>query len=727
MARVNAVRNPDGMWVNSQVFREEALHYKKYGYYCADPSGSPDWVTYWTEQRRRCIQGYTVGGVKITGDHYNYLNFCPILKTEDTKSKKSRKINDFPDFWDGDYNYFWSREIARHGILDVGILSNQELESYYKAPTEEQAKYLALYFKKLNLAVEVKPDYLLGGWNIIVGKARRKGFSYKNASVAVNNYNCRPESLTIFGAYEKKFLYPKGIFTMANKYVNFLSENTAWVMPRDVINQPGKGHIKASYIEYQQGVPVEKGFKSEIMSISFKDDPDSARGKDAYDFIIEESGAFGTPGLLQNTLVAINDVVMDGDIKTGLITVFGTSGDMEGGTADYAEMFEKPASFGFMPFQNIWDEDSEDFECGFFHPYQWNLPGYYDEQGNSQIEAAISVEKKQRQYLLDKGATSAAIQKRMQEKPLGPKEAFGAVTLNNFPVLELKRQLEIVKAKNLHKVMGTPVELTYDYEAKRVKVKAILSGMANVIYRRKPDNLTLEGCPILYEYPCENPPKNVYRIGYDPYRQQFGSSLSAIYVYKPVIQGEATKNIIVAEYVGRPYDPDDVNYIASLFAMLYNTEVMYENEVTHVKDWFRKTKKLHLLAAQPDNVISANIKNSTVARVYGCHMNDKLKDAGEKYIKQWLTLVQDYDEFGNPIRTIDRIYSMGLLEELIAFNRKENFDRIMALMQVMFQDAESEMTKEHTRTSSGADKLKKFSEMMHNTGNVNKSRFRAFK
>jgi hypothetical protein len=69
MARVNAVRNPDGMWVNSQVFREEALHYKKYGYYCADPSGSPDWVTYWTEQIRRCIQGYTVGGVKITGDH----------------------------------------------------------------------------------------------------------------------------------------------------------------------------------------------------------------------------------------------------------------------------------------------------------------------------------------------------------------------------------------------------------------------------------------------------------------------------------------------------------------------------------------------------------------------------------------------------------------------------------------------------------------------------------
>ncbi|MDV7394520.1 hypothetical protein RZS08_24270, partial [Arthrospira platensis SPKY1] len=129
----------------------------------------------------------------------------------------------------------------------------------------------------------------------------------------------------------------------------------------------------------------------------------------------------------------------------------------------------------------------------------------------------------------------------------------------------------------------------------------------------------LEGTPVIYEYPCPNTPKNVYRIGYDPYRQQFGTSLSAIFVYKPVIQGEVTKNVIVAEYVGRPYDPDDVNYIAFMFADLYNTQVMHENEVTHVKDWFRKTKRLHYLAAQPDAVISANIKNSLVSRIYGCH------------------------------------------------------------------------------------------------------------
>lgn len=713
MSQVNAIRNPDGIWINTSAFREEALHFKKYGYYTADPWESPDWSRYWQEQRRRCVNGYSVGGVKITGDHYFYLNFCPIKKTEDTTVKKSRKVTDFGDFWDGDYNYFWAREIARHGIVD-GLGLNDDFEEYctLHQDSKEQAEQLSKYLRSLQLEVVIKPDYLLGGWNLIVGKSRRKGYSFKNAAVAVNNYLTRPGSLSIFGAYEKKFLYPKGIFTMAFNYVNFISQHTGWVYPRDVINQPGKGHIKASYVEYVNGVGTEKGFLSEIMSVSFKDDPDAARGKDAYDLIVEEAGAFGTPGLLKDTLVAINDVVMDGDIKTGLITVFGTSGDMEGGTADYADMHSKPAAYGFMPFQNIWDENSEDSECGFFHPIQWNMPGYYDKEGNSDQDTAVKAEKKQRKYLLDKGATSADIQKRMQEKPLGPQEAFGMVSINNFPVLELKRQLDIVNSKNLQLTKGTPVNMYWDSQTKRVKVLPILDGTANPIYRMKPDNLSLEGCPIIYEYPIDNAPKGLYKIGYDPYRQQFGSSLAAIYVYKAIAKGESTKRIIVAEYVGRPYETDDVNNYAKLFAELYNTQVMHENEVTHVKDWFRRRRLLHLLAAQPDAVISKNVKNSTVARIYGCHMNEKLKDAGEKYIKDWLTEVTDYDENGDPVRPIDRIYSVGLLEELIAYNRKGNFDRVMALMQVMFQDQEDMEGKTYEKKSKGTEKMKKFAELV---------------
>jgi hypothetical protein len=715
MSQLNSVRNPDGIWINTEVFREEARKFQKYGAYCLDPWGSPDWFSYWQEQRNRIINGYSVGGVKVTGDHYFYLNFCPILKVEDTTSKKSSKITDFPDFWDGDYNYFWAREIAFNGIVD-GLGVQTEFEEtcrvYAKTSTEAEAQKKALeeLFKGLQLEVRIEGDYLKGGYNLIVGKSRRKGYSYKNAAIAVKNYLCYPRALTIFAAYEKKFLYPKGIYTMASNYLNFINANTAWVYPKDVVDK--MDHVKASTIEYRNGVKVETGFLSEIMALTFKDNADAARGKDARDVIFEESGAFGTPGLLKSSYKATEDCVMAGDIKTGMITVFGTSGDMEGGTADYSEMHSNPLRFGMMPFQNIWDEDSSDMKCGFFHPINWNMEGYYDIQGNSDREGAKQVELANRKVLLDNGATSADIQQRMQEKPLGPFEAFGMVSTNNFPVLELKRQLEIVKAKNLHMIMGTPVKLFYDYEHKKVKAEPILDGTANVIYRQKPDNTSLEGCPVIYEYPAEVPQRGAYKIGYDPYRQAQGTSLAAILVYKSVIIGERTKRIIVAEYVGRPGEADDVNYIGRLFAELYNTTIMHENEVTHVKDYFRRRKQLHYLAYQPDEVIKKNVKNSRVNRLYGCHMNDQLKDAGEKYIKSWLLDVQDFDDEGFPIRALDQIYSIGLLEELIGYNRKGNFDRVMALMQVMFQDQEDLHGKEYEPKSKGNAKAKQLLDLM---------------
>lgn len=710
MSKVNSVRNPDGIWINSQVFRESALEFKKTGRYCSDPEGSPDWLSFWKEERRRFIHGHTVGGVKITGEHYTYLNYCPIRKAEDSNSKVTKKITDFPDFWDGDFNYFWVREIARKGILEPSNIGEEEKEAILELDSVDQAFKLKELFESLHLEVRIKTDYLRGGWNLIVGKSRRKGYSYKNAACAINNYLARPETLTILGAYEKKYLYPKGIFTMALSYLNFISKHTPFNYPRDFIDRPGSGHIRASTKTYKNGVAIEEGFMSEIMAVSFKDDPDSIRGKDGYDIIIDESGAFGSPGLLKNTLVAMDDVVKDGDLKTGMITVFGTSGDMEKGTADYSEMFNKPAAHGFLPFDNIWDEDSEDFECGFFHPIQSNMPGYYDSQGNSDTQAALDVEKRERKFLVSKGATTTDIQKRMQEKPTSPQEAFGFVSFNNFPVLEIKKRLDIVIAKNIQQIEGVPVELTYSNDT-GVEAKPILDSSANPIYKYKPDNLSLEGCPVIYEFPMQDPPKNAYKIGYDPYRQDKGTSLACVYVYKPKIKGEYKSMEIVAEYIGRPSEADDVTYIAKLFALLYNCQIMYENEVTHVKDYFRKKKELHFLAGQPDDVISKHIKKSTVSRVYGCHMNDKMKDAGEKYIKTWLTTVIDYDENDNAIRVLDRINSIGLLEELIKYNRKGNFDRIMALMQVMFQDEQDMEDTVYKNKSSSEDKMKQLVSM----------------
>ena len=706
---MSTVRDNSGKWLDTSVFRKAGETFMKNGYYCPDPYGSPAWYEFWKEERRRCLKGYEVDGHKITGNYYFYLNYCPIQKVDilNATGRRANKIKGFPDFWDGDYNYFWIREIARDGILEALHVPKEEQARINALPDEERFPILREYYDTLGLFFDPLPDQLDGGLDLILGKARRRGFSFKNASVAVCNFFHRPHSYTMLIAYEKKYLFPgkKTIFGKCKEYINFVNEHTAWKMPSDYINT--QQHIRASYKETKNGVDIEKGFMSEIEAISFKDNPDAGRGADAYDIIGEEVGAWGTPGGLKNTIAAMRSSSEAGMFKTGMMTMFGTSGDMEGGTVDFADLFRRPKANGFMSFKDRWGKFKEKVE-GFFFPKHMNTEGFYDENGNSDMEAAKQAELLTRKTLIDNGATSTEIQKRMQEEPLDSAEAFALVAANTFPVVELQAQLDKVIAMNLQAIKGTPVKL--HYVDGKITATPILDGSAKPITSFKDIPLDIQGCPIIYEFPAD-PPAGLYKIGYDPIRQEHGTSLAGIIVYKGTQVGSYTHDIPVAEYVGRYDDPDDIDRVAEMFADLFNTKVMYENEVTGVKNYFRRIKRLSLLALQPDTVISKNIKKSKVARVYGCHMNEQLKDAGERYVKSWLLTVLDYDENDNPVRVIDRIYSIRLLEELISYFRKGNFDLVSALFMCMFQVQEEVLGKEYGEEED-TPKSKKYRQLM---------------
>ncbi len=693
--KLSAVRNPDGLFINVNAFREEAMQFIKNGYYCPDPFESPAWIDYWTEQRRRMLHGYSSGGVKITGDHYFYLNFCPIKRVEDTQSMITKKIVSFPDFWDGDYNYFWARELARYGA--AGILHEDKRSQFYGLTDEQKVRVARQLFDKLQLELKVDDKNLQGGKNMIVGKSRRKGYSYKSGGIGAKNYYTKPMSLTIYTAYEKKYLYPGGLFTMSKNYTDFINANTGLAQPADKVNR--QDHIKASYEETVDGVVVEKGFKSEMVAYTMKDNPDALRGKDAEDIFFEESGAFGSPGLLQSAYAASVDCVKAGPVKTGMITLFGTSGDMEGGTYDYADMFSRPAAFDLFAVQNIWDKGMEQTACGFFHPITWNMEGgFYDAQGNSDVAKATAFELDERKTLISHGATSVEISKRMQEKPLGPAEAFSGVSLNTFPVIELKTQLAKVKALGLQRKKGTPVNLKR-MTHNTVKMIPITDGTEKPITSLHNLPIDQRGHFMVYEPPVPDAPPGMYKIGYDPIRQEQGSSLAGLVVYKSPHKNSVYKDCIVAEYIGRLPTPDDIDQLVLDISDLYNTKVMHENEVIGVKSFFRRKKRLNRLAAQPDGVISKNIKKSRVKRIFGCHMNTQLKSAGERYIKQWLLTVLDYDEDGKPVTPIDFIFSQRLLEELINYNNKGNFDLVSALMMCLFQVQEEELGKEYDEKS----------------------------
>ena len=70
-------------------------------------------------------------------------------------------------------------------------------------------------------------------------------------------------------------------------------------------------------------------------------------------------------------------------------------------------------------------------------------------------------------------------------------------------------------------------------------------------------------------------------------------------------------------------------------------------------------------------------------------MNERMKDAGEKFILRWLWTERGSNVDGEKVYNMDLIMSPALLEELIQYHRGGNFDRVMALMQVMFMVEET--------------------------------------
>ena len=715
---MSKIRYNNGKWKDTSVFRQEAIRFLEKGYYTDAPYGTPEWLEYWREQLKRCVEGYEVDGQKITGHHYCYLNFAQIQRVEysedeDDEDTLANKIVSFPDFWDGDYNFFWSLEIARNGICSKHSLVNStekerkewnELNRKMRKVNEDSEEYFSLKEKRdkisnivldrLGLFVKPHLDYLDGGHHFIVGKSRRKGYSFKNGLVVANIYNTIRDKLSLIGAYDKKFMAE----TMEKvwEFLNFFNEHTGFSKNRLVEK---KDFIKSGFIEEVNGVSVEKGYKSRIdASRTFKDNPDAMRGVDALFILLEEAGSFDN---LADSFNATVPSLTAGSKVTGLICIIGTSGDLQGGTRDYAEMFYNPLAYNIMPFINVWDEGAENTVCGFFHPVTWNMEGFYDKQGNSDLEGATQWENKLRKKILSNSANSSVLHKHMQEFPLCPADAFSMSSFSIFPVNELRNRLNRIQAQSLHIKRGMPVTLEYNEDKTKVVAKPDLSGKLEPIWSYKPKNNDLTGAVVIYEFPSDKAPKNFYKIGYDPYRQNEGTSLSAITVFKGWLRGEKTKYKIVAEYYGRPQNADMVNEIALKLAILYNTQIMVENEVTHPITYFERKRALQYLAVQPDRAISNSVKFSKVNRKFGCHMTDKIKEDCEKYTNNWL--IDGYeDDFGNILSTIDEIDCPGFIEELLIYNRKTNCDRLSSFFMCMMQLQEQELEKE---TSLQVDRL----------------------
>jgi hypothetical protein len=635
------------MLKNTNRVREAAITFLKTGNYTNTVPGTKEYYEFWDEEKKRCVYGYTVDKgsedeLHITGFNYFYLNYCPIDRAIDEilpdGTVQARRERTFPAFYDGDYLYFHEIDKAR--------ADNKHM---------------------------------------IVLKARRKGYSYKAGSMLARNYFFIRNSKNFVFAGQKEYLIGDGLLSKAWEFLSFIDDHTAWSQPRLRDREMSK---MSGYKKKVNGVDIEMGMKSQIIGVSLKDNPDKVRGKAGELVFFEEAGSF--PGLLKAWEVTM-PTMRQGSKTLGMMVAFGTGGTEGADFEAMEEIFYNPAAYDCMDYENIWDEGAMGTRCGYFIPIQRNLDGFIDPQGNSLMREAMDYEDKAREK--KKGAADAkSLDQYIAEHPYSPQEATLRVTANLFDVASLQEQYNKIKAHGLHSI-GTVGEL---YQSVEGSVKFRPNADKKAVTRfphRKEDSNT--GAIVIYETPYRNStgnvPVNLYVLCHDPYGQSQAAdstSLGASYVIKRPNNISQPDDMIVASYVGRPDTSDEYNRNLFMLADYYGCKIGFENDRGEIIPYAKRHRKMHKLQEEFEMLDKKELQSKKVKRQYGMHMTEGRKRQGEIYIRDWLNTPRSTDEEGKTLLNLHKIYDTAFLAELIKFNHKGNFDRVMSFMIGMFHTRE---------------------------------------
>ena len=628
---------------NTIKFSPAAEFFKKHKCYTLAPRGTTDYNSYWDQETERCLNGYTApDGDSITGYHYFYLNYSPIMKLKEVSytdrygniRTRRERILDFPRFWDYDYYYYNAIEQA-----------------------EDDGKHMAVL------------------------KSRQRGYSFKGASMLVRNYELIPGSKNFAVASEQKFLIGDGLLTKAWQIMDFIDKYTAWAKQRLVSTRMER--VAGYKITDEFGKQTEQGYMSSITGITLKNDPERIRGTRGKLVLWEEGGKF--PGLLDAWRIEQPSVETDDGVAFGLMIAFGTGGTEGSSFTGLKELFYKPEAYNVLAFPNIWDDNAEQTKCGFFVPSWSNLESfdengnyiYMDQDGNSLKEKAIENLIEQRNKIRDGGASQQSIDRFISERPIKPREAVLELGKNIFPRKLLLDQLTRLRTNTKLRNMKHIVDLNWDGNGQIIATEKKTGDITEYPLKKgdKP-----HGSIVIWEYPIKDPPFGLYIGGCDPYDHDdsFTNSLGSVFIFKRVKAGEAWTDVIVAEYSGRPDTAEEYYENVRKLLVFYNARLLFENERKGIYPYFTNKHCDYLLADQPDKIISEVFKDSKVQRRKGCHMTKAIRAYGEGLILEWL--LEEYEP-GHP--NVERIYSEPLIEELIENDGVKNVDRVIALCMVM--------------------------------------------
>lgn len=663
-----------GKFVNTELFNEAARTYQATGKYT---QFKVDSIPHRQFRRRECDRrrnGFSapcwqnpdgsIEDVWITGGHYNFLNYTRMERTDESSvivtehGATAKKIYSFPSFIDAQ---FWTWQIIE--------------------------------FCRRN------------GLHLIIDKTRRGGFSYIMAADSSNEVNLSKHKVVIHVAADNKYLIKQGgLSDFAVNNLKFFEEKTPF---KRGIYSPTTDSFKLGY-RMKNGVEADDSWSSSLLSVSANNNPDCAIGKDAVTIKVEELSTMQNFDEFMNVTEPTMTV---GTRTTGTLMAWGTA------TAANMQIFEQnfynPRAFGFMAFENVFDNDARNEVCGFFKSYAWGLEGEidgvkgFDEDGNSNLRIGLQLAARERVEKKNTAKTFAEYLNYLGQRALFPAESFSSASENIFSSEALNKFEDKLRVDNSYKFY-TDGELFEDgtkkiYFKSNARIRIENPDMKTYDYIQgvpRRGNEDPHGCIRVWFAPeyeetyigdrlIRSILPGTYVAVYDPVgidkdKKEITDrhSHNSIFVIEMPRERNGFKPKLCAAYYGRTERLEEADEKFYRLCKWYNcigTGLVEINRGETVSN-FRKWKATKYLGYEPLYVWDSAVKEK-VSTSYGYNIGSGPKKLdGLRLLKEFLYEVIGKNEFGEDIYVFERFLDYQTILELKKFNAEGNFDRISSLI-----------------------------------------------
>lgn len=663
-----------GKFVNTELFNEAARTYQATGRYT---QFKVDSIPHRQFRRRECDRrrnGFSapcwqnpdgsIEDIWITGGHYNFLNYTRMERTDESSvivtehGATAKKIYSFPSFIDAQ---FWTWQIIE--------------------------------FCRRN------------GLHLIIDKTRRGGFSYIMAADSSNEVNLSKHKVVIHVAADNKYLIKQGgLSDFAVNNLKFFEEKTPF---KRGIYSPTTDSFKLGY-RMKNGVEADDSWSSSLLSVSANNNPDCAIGKDAVTIKVEELSTMQNFDEFMNVTEPTMTV---GTRTTGTLMAWGTA------TAANMQIFEQnfynPRAFGFMAFENVFDNDARNEVCGFFKSYAWGLEGEidgvkgFDEDGNSNLRIGLKLAARERTEKKKTAKTFAEYLNYLGQRALFPAESFSSASENIFSSEALNKFEDKLRVDNSYKFY-TDGELFEDgtkkiYFKSNARIRIENPDMKTYDYIQgvpRRGNEDPHGCIRVWFAPeyeeiyindrlIRSIIPGTYVAVYDPVgidkdKKEITDrhSHNSIFVIEMPRERNGFKPKLCAAYYGRTERLEEADEKFYRLCKWYNcigTGLVEINRGETVSN-FRKWKATKYLGYEPLYVWDSAVKEK-ISTSYGYNIGSGPKKLdGLRLLKEFLYEVIGKNEFGEDIYVFERFLDYQTILELKKFNAEGNFDRISSLI-----------------------------------------------